>query len=156
MDESTANKPQKIIGGKGKMNGTQTGPAFSSTYQPTPEAKSKGQQKKKLLKDILSAALDPNGEHAKMIVACAAYMEKEPTEITLADLMHFRIAQKAVQKQDVFAYQAVMDRAFGKPENKTTLANDENNPITPLSSDQVNNLLSEIRKANENKPGPME
>ena len=153
MNSNSSDNPRPK---KNLMNGKETGVPFSADNQPPGELKSKGHQKKKLLKDILSAALDPNGEHAKMIVACAAYMEKEPTEITLADLMHFRIAQKAVQKQDVFAYQAVMDRAFGKPENKTTLANDENNPITPLSSDQVNNLLTEIRKANENKPGSIE
>lgn len=126
--------------------GPDTGKKYSAEYQPAPEAKSAGKQKKKLLKDVLNAALNPKGEHAKMIAACAEYMEKDAGEITLADLMHFRQAQKAISKQDTFAYQAVMDRAYGKPENKTTLANDAENPITPLQPDQVSILIAEIKK----------
>ena len=139
--------PQKRNGGKGKLKGAKDGVPFTSENQPTGEQKSAGKQKKKLLKDILNSPLDANGVHAKMIKLTAAYLQKEPDEITLAEIMHFRIAQKAIQKQDVFAYQAVQDRAFGKPESKTTLANDENNPITPLSGDQVDRLLTEIKKA---------
>ena len=127
--------------------GPDTGKKFNKDYQPDPERVKEGKAKKKLLKDILNTPLDGNGVHAKMIKLAAAYLQKDPSEITLAEIMHFRITQKAIQKQDVFAYQAVQDRAFGKPESKTTLANDENNPITPLSGDQVDRLLTEIKKA---------
>lgn len=132
---------------KGKaVMGPNTGRKYSAEHQPTPEQKSAGHQKKKLLKDILNAALDPNGVHADMIAKCAEYLGKDIGDVSLAELMHYRIAQKAIQKQDVFAYQAVMDRGFGKPENKTTLANDENNPITPLDGAAVDKLIDAIKK----------
>jgi hypothetical protein len=149
MDKTTSNKPQLIKGGPGMMKGKETGVPFTKDNQPSNEAKKEGQQRKKLLKDVLNAALNPKGEHAKMIAACAEYLEKDAGSVTLADLMHFRQAQKAISKQDTFAYQAVMDRAYGKPENKTTLANDVDNPITPLQPDQVSLFLAEIRKTRE-------
>lgn len=147
MDNTSPNIPRKIKGGKGMMNGKETGIAFSSDYQPSNEVKKAGHQKKKLLKDILTTPLSSSPEWDKWIELTALYLQKDKAEISISDVMDYRIAQKAIQKQDVFAYQAVKDRAFGKPENKTTLANDAENPITPLQPDQVSVFLAEIRKS---------
>ena len=101
---------------------------------------------KKLLKDILTTPLNHSPEWDKWITLTAKYLQKDPKEITISDVMDLRMAQKAIQKSDVFAYQALKDRAFGKPESKTTLANDQDHPVTPLNIEQVNVLIEAIKK----------
>ena len=90
------------------------GKQFSSDYQPSGEAKSRGWRKSKLLKDILDMAW--NGRSgAKLRATAAEYLNIPEDQLTVEDLMNFRQIELAIKKQNTFAYTAVMDRAHGKP-----------------------------------------
>jgi hypothetical protein len=91
---------------------------FSSTRQPTPQAKSNGLLKKKTGVELARAILQLSFEGAKdspLKKAASDYFKISEQEITVEMMLMFRQAEKAVQKGDTRAFEAVMDRAFGKP-----------------------------------------
>jgi hypothetical protein len=97
---------------------------FSSTRQPTPQAKSNGLLKKKTGVELARAILQLSFEGAKdspLKKAAADYFKISEQEITVEMMLMFRQAEKAVQKGDTRAFEAVMDRAFGKPKQETKI-----------------------------------
>ena len=134
----------RLPNGKPVM-GPNTGVKFSSTYQASPEAKSKGLLKRRIFKELMDQPLIKNDQNSKLIELAASYLQIPEDQITWPDIMHVAQIRKAVRKADTFAYVAVMDRIAGKPASKMTLANDENNPITPLDANQVQEFLSKIK-----------
>lgn len=97
---------------------------FTSENQPSNELKKKGHAKRRLLKDLLEMAFTgPKG--GKLKKAAATYLGIPEEELTVEDMMHFRQIERAIGKQNTFAYMAVMDRAFGKPKGQ----GDEDTPL---------------------------
>jgi hypothetical protein len=91
---------------------------FTSTNQPSGEAKKNGRLKNKTGIELARAILQLSFEGAKdspLKKAAAEYFKISEQEITVEMMLMFRQAEKAVQKGDTRAFEAVMDRAFGKP-----------------------------------------
>jgi len=105
---------------------------FSSTNQPSAESKRRGQLKKKMAGDLAQAIL-----HAAFVGAADEVLKKKMSEffkvkekhITVEMMMNFRQIQKAISKGDTTAFQAVMDRAYGKP--KIMVENSGTLPMVP-------------------------
>lgn len=94
------------------------GKTFSKEYQPSGEAKSAGHRKKRMLKELLEATfIGPKRSKVKM--KAAEYLGVDPESLTVEDLLHFKQIEIAISKGNTFAYQAVMDRAYGKPTQPT-------------------------------------
>jgi hypothetical protein len=91
---------------------------FSKDRQPSPEAKSKGKRKSKLLSELLELSFGGKNQ-VKMRKAAAMYLGIPESEITIEDVMNFRQIEKSISKSNTFAYNSVMDRAFGKPKQVT-------------------------------------
>lgn len=101
--------------GNGAMNGNHTGKPFSKDNQPSPEAKSAGKLKGKRGQELARALLAIHAPESDHRAACAAYLNIPDDEITIEMMMVYRQAQKALDGQDTPAFNAVTDRAFGKP-----------------------------------------
>ena len=86
---------------------------FSSQRQPAPEAKSKGKKKQLFLKDIASQIV--GGQAVEDVKPIAEYLGIPESKIDIETLMHLKQMQKAIEKGDTKAYQAVLDRLKGKP-----------------------------------------
>jgi hypothetical protein len=111
---------------------------FTSTNQPSGEAKRNGLLKRKTGVELARAILQLSFEGAKdspLKKAAAEYFKIPEKEITVEMMLMFRQAEKAVQKGDTRAFDAVMDRAFGKPKQdvNATVKADVN-----LSNQQIN------------------
>lgn len=146
MNEENKNKIECPLDQYGRpIMGPHIGRQFSKDYQPTKEQRSAGQIKRRIFKEMMSQPLVKNESNKKYIEMAAKYLQIPEDEITWPDIMHFAQIRKAVSKADTFAYVAVMDRIEGKPVSKMTLANDEDNPITPLDQNQVNDILIRIK-----------
>ena len=106
---------------------------FKKGQSGNPAGKPKGARNiSKVLKDILNAVfLDDNGNP-----------EKNPFDIdganlTVQERMHLEMMRAAYKDRDVSAYNAVMDRAFGKVTNKTELTGADGAPIPVKIVDDV-------------------
>jgi len=86
---------------------------FTSERQPSPEAKSKGKKKQLFLKDIASQIV--GGQAVEDVKPIAEYLGIPESQIDIETLMHLKQMQKAIEKGDTKAYQAVLDRLKGKP-----------------------------------------
>jgi hypothetical protein len=94
------------------------GKKFSKDNQPLPEAKSAGKMKKKKGMELAKAVLDLTFKGMKdsaLKKAAAEYYGIDESEITVEMMLLFRQAEKAIQKADTLAFNAIMDRAHGKP-----------------------------------------
>lgn len=87
---------------------------FTSDKQPSGEAKSEGHKRKLLLKEISEQLV--SGEALNDLKPLARYLGVSENEIDIETLMHLRQIEKAIKEQDTRAYNAVMDRLKGKPE----------------------------------------
>jgi ribosomal 50S subunit-associated protein YjgA (DUF615 family) len=115
-----------------KKRPPENGKKFSKDYQPSGENKSKGKAKSRLLKDLLEMAF-VGAKGAKLRKAAAAYMNLPEETITLEDMMHYRQIEKAISKSNTFAYQAVLDRAYGKP-------------VQPIEDESPKKIIVTIKK----------
>lgn len=114
MTDSGKQRVKRTDVGKGKPPKDKQ---FSSTYQPSPQAKSAGLLKRKTGVELARAILQLSFEGAKdspLKKAAAEYFNVSEEEITVEMMLLFRQAEKAVQKGDTRAFEAVMDRAHGK------------------------------------------
>lgn len=115
--ENTEQTPKRK--GKGAMNGNETGRSFTSENQPSPEAKSEGMKRhwstKKMLEAVAGKFSDSQTDFAKLT---ADYYGVTLEQVTVKMIMDFRQLEKAIKKGDTRAYEAVNDRAFGKPRNE--------------------------------------
>lgn len=128
MSKKTSKKPQpqkkKIVGGPGKMNGKETGIPFGILKQPTPEQKKAGWAKKKRGQELAKAILDmafKGQDNSQLKKQAAAYFGVKEKNITVEMMLLFRQAEKAIQKADTNAFNAVMDRTFGKPKQESVV-----------------------------------
>ena len=97
------------------------GVKFSKDNQPSGEAKSAGKIKKKKGMELAKAVLELSFKGMKnsaLKKAAAEYYGIDESEITVEMMLLFRQAEKAIQKADTFAFNAVMDRAHGKPKQE--------------------------------------
>lgn len=103
----------------------------STDSQPSPEAKKAGWAKKlkgqELAKAVLELAFKGTGK-GEIKKAAAEYYGITEDEITVEMMLLFRQAEKAIDKSDTYAFNSVMDRAFGKPKEKAEIKTD--NKIT--------------------------
>lgn len=124
---------RKIQGGKGMMNGNETGIPFSKDNQPDPKKKSEGARRHWALRDLLSKVTGQKFEGSTKVYRdlCAVYFQIPKEDVTVKMIMDFRQIEKAILKGDTRAYEAVHDRAFGKPMT-------EQPPIvdTPVDTDE--------------------
>lgn len=119
--ESPANPP-----GRGGQVLPQTPKPFSSTNQPSPEAKKKGWAKRRILKDLLDFSASGTFSNSKVNYPklVADYFGIDVADVTVRMIMDYRQIEKAVLKADTTAYVAVCDRADGKPKQKVELIPD--------------------------------
>ncbi len=103
--------------GKGAMNGNKTGKSFAVQKQPTPEAKSAGWKKKRLLKDLLELTTRSmfEGSQKDYTKITATYFGIPEEDVSVEIIMQYRQIEKAIMKGDTIAFNAIMDRAYGKP-----------------------------------------
>lgn len=113
----TSQKPPKRAGRNGNVPPDAPKP-FSKENQPSAEAKRKGWAKKRVGRDLAKAILElgfHGGLESKMADSISEYFGVEKSELTIEMVALFRQAQKAIQKADTFAFNAIMDRAHGRP-----------------------------------------
>lgn len=111
--ETDAKRAKKLENFKGKP-----GQRFDSNKQPSGAAKSAGWLRKKrgteLCKSILELAFK-GAKNSEIKKAAAEYYNIPESEITVEMMMLFRQAEKAIQKADTHAFNAIMNRAHGLP-----------------------------------------
>lgn len=109
---------------------------FTKKNQPTSEQKKAGWAKKKRAQDLAKAVLDLSFKGMKdslLKKQAAEYFGVPEKELTVEMMLLFRQAEKAIQKADTPAFNAIMDRAFGKPKEKVEV----DARVTDLSSQPV-------------------
>lgn len=129
--KKTTSKPPKRPGNSGVPPPDNPHP-FSAENQPSPEAKKAGWLKKKRAQDLAKAMLEltiTGKKNDKLKKEAAEYFGIDPSEITVEVMLLFKQAQKAIEKSDTQAFNAFMDRAFGKPKEKLEHSGPEEGPI---------------------------
>jgi len=91
------------------------GKKFTSDNQPSPEAKKKGWQKKRLLKDLADILLQGDKLNEFKTLSKDLGIDLTDDEMTLEVAMSLKQAEKAIEKGDTSAYNSVMDRLKGRP-----------------------------------------
>ena len=100
---------------KENLNKGNTETQFTSDNQPSPEAKKKGWQKKRLLKDLADILLQGDKLNEFKKLAKDLGIDLTDDEMTLEVAMSLKQAEKAIEKGDTSAYNSVMDRLKGRP-----------------------------------------
>jgi hypothetical protein len=139
----TSDKPAKKPGRGGNILPDAPKP-FSKKYQPTPEAKKAGWAKKKRGYELVRAVLELSFKGMKgseIKQKASEYFGVPQKNLTVEMLLHFRQAEKAIQKADTQAYNAVMDRAFGKPKEKLEHSGADGKPIEMRVNKVTHTLL---------------
>lgn len=90
---------------------------FSAENQPSNEAKSLGHKKSFRSALLVRALLDrtPEKKFNRIKKQAAAFFQVDEQEIDNEVLLLYSMIVRAIEKQDVAAFNAVMDRAYGKP-----------------------------------------
>lgn len=123
-------RPKK--GGPGKNPVPTNGKKFSKTYQPGSEAVKAGIWRKKRGMELAKAILELNfkgAENSDLLRRASDYFKIPQKDITVEMMLLFRQAEKAIQKADTQAFNAVMDRTFGKPKEKHEVGGVDGAPI---------------------------
>lgn len=129
--QKTSEKPAKRPGKGGNVL-PDTPKPFTPDNQPTPEQKKAGWLKKKRAQDLAKAVLEMKFVGSKdggLKKEVAEFFGISEEEITVEIMMLFRQAEKAIKKFDTPAFNAVMDRAFGKPKEKLEHSGPDDGPI---------------------------
>ena len=136
MSEPTSNDRQKR-GGPGQLRGAIDGKPFTSDQSHLTEAKKKAWAKKKLLKDLLgivtSGKLGNSTQDYRKLASDFFGIKEDKVDVKM--IMDFRQIEKAILKGDTLAYQAVMDRAYGKPKQVSEISGIDGKPIQTASVD---------------------
>jgi hypothetical protein len=151
---STPNKPQKKIGGKGKLKGIEGGIPFGHPDNPQPsrEAKVLGHLKKKtgmeLARALLEMSFNDIEADSNLKQRVADFYKIPVEEVNVQLVMHFKQIEKVATTGDTYAYQAFLNRALGMPKQVTeeignrTVINvnieGENEPVIPIQGKVVN------------------
>ena len=101
---------------KGRKDMGKEGNTFSSDNQPTPEAKSEGKRKKRLLKDLANALVSGERLNKCKAIAEKVGLDLIDDEFTLEIAMTLKQIEIALDNGDTRAFSAAMDRLIGKPE----------------------------------------
>lgn len=107
-------KPSKLDNFKDKRNSK----PFTDQDQPTGAQKSAGWLRRKRGQELAAAILNlafKGAKNSELKKAAAEYYGVPEKEITVEQMMLFRQAEKAIQKADTAAFNAIMDRTHGKP-----------------------------------------
>lgn len=151
MEGETSEKPQTGGTGRHKVNGAADGVPFSKENQPSPEAKSKGWDRKRVGKELAAQILSlkfKGANNSPLLKNIASYFGVKEKDITVEMMMMFRQAEKAISKSDTFAFNAFMDRAHGKAKmDITTNGKDINTPPPPGSNIDYTQLPDEVLEA---------
>ena len=117
---------------KKQLENLKKGKKFTSDRQPSPEAKSEGWKKRRLLRDLADALIE--GEQLKELKELANNlgMPLENDEVTLEVAMSLKQVQKALLRGDTKAYNAVLDRLKGKPAQSIDHTSNGNQITAPL------------------------
>ena len=129
--EETTEKPRKRPGRGGNPPPDPKKP-FTTENQPSPEAKSNGWLKKKRAQELVKAMLELNfsgSKNAALKKEAADYFGIDAKEITIEMMLLFKQTKKAIDDSDTQAFNAVMDRAFGKPKEKLEHSGPDEGPI---------------------------
>jgi hypothetical protein len=132
ISNKTADKPPKRPGRNGVIPPDPKNP-FSKEYQPSSEAKKKGWAKKKTAQELAKAVLELSFKGMKdsgLKKTAAEYFGIPEKVLTVEMMLLFRQAEKAIQKADTQAFNAIMDRAFGKPKEKVELGGANGAPLS--------------------------
>ncbi len=105
------------------------------------EAKRKKKQRKLILQDILELKLNE-----KVASKIAKAYGVDAKDISLEAAMDFMQVNKAIESKDTQAYNAVKDRAYGKPKQEIQQSIDVASTPTTNSIEEVEALLGEIAK----------
>lgn len=145
-DDKTSRKPQRE-GGPGKLRGANDGVPFTKDNQPTPRAKKLGWMKKKRGQELVKAVLELSFKgqaNTALKRKASAYFGIEEKNITVEMILVFKQAEKAIQKSDTYAFNAIMDRAFGKPKEKTEITTKDGKDLfSDKSDDELKALLKQ-------------
>jgi hypothetical protein len=87
---------------------------FTSERQPSPESKSAGHKKKRLLRDLADVLVTGKGLENGRKIADSVGVDLIDEDFTLEVMMTLRQIEKALLKGDTQAYNAAMDRLRGK------------------------------------------
>jgi hypothetical protein len=135
---------------KNLMNGKETGVPFTSERQPSPEAKSAGWMRKLKGQQLARAVLElafKGATDSKIKQQATEYFGIPEDQLTVEMMLHFRQAEKAIQKADTQAYNAIMARADGLPKQQTELTGKDGEPLNqPLTDSQVDKIISALRE----------
>lgn len=147
--EQSPNERGKFKGGKGAIRGAiDSGSPFSSTNQPSTESRRLGQFKRKRGQDLARAILELGFQGMKdsaLKKAASEYYNIPEEEITVEMMMLFRQTEKAIQKADTGAFNAVMDRAHGKPKEKVEMTGKDGKDLyTEKSDDELKTMLQKL------------
>jgi hypothetical protein len=143
---STETSPKRKPG-KGAMNGNSHGKGFTSKRQPTKEQLKAGWAKKRKAAELVKAIFElqfkglKNSELKKM---AAEYFGVNEEDITIEMMLIFRQTEKAIQKADTQAFNAVMNRAYGNKVDITTNDESINQPGTAI--DYANLSIEELEQ----------
>lgn len=136
--------------GNGGVPPPDNGKKFSKNYQPPPENKAAGKWRKKQGQELAKAILDlafKGMKNSELKKAAAEYYGVDEKEITVEMMMVFRQAEKAIQKADTPAFNAVMDRAHGKPAQRTEVTGEDGKDLFPapqLTPAQIEKLVDKL------------
>lgn len=110
------------------MNGKETGKVFTKENQPTAEQRAAGWAKRKRNQELVKAILDLKFKgHPTIRKRIAQHFGIPEEDVTVEQAMIFRQASKAIEQLDTPAFNAIFDRAYGKPKESVKVEND-----TPL------------------------
>lgn len=118
MPSGSHNKPGKVIPGGEKTQ-------FSSLRQPTTEQRKEGWRRKRRGAELARAVLDlyfRGKENSKLKKEAAEYFDVPIDDISVEAMMLFKQVQRAMERGDTAAFNAVMDRAFGKAKQPTEIS----------------------------------
>lgn len=121
-DSKTTDKPPVRVG-RGGVPPPQTTKPFTKENQPSSESKKAGWAKRKTAKEVVKAVTELKfigAENSEILKKAAKYYGIPQKEITVLMMMVFRQIEKSIQSADTGAFNSVMDRGFGRPEQPIT------------------------------------
>jgi hypothetical protein len=155
MDEQkpeTTQKPHNEGTGRHKID-PQAGVKFTAENQPSSESKKKGWAKKKAGSDLAKAllGLKYNGPaNSKLKAEIAAAFGVKEDAITVEMMMTLRQVEKSIAKNDTYAFNAIMDRAHGKPKQQMDITPVGNNALAGKTDEELAAILKlTMEKLNE-------
>jgi hypothetical protein len=131
MSKETTLKPRKRAGRGGYPPPDPKKP-FTTENQPTPEAKKAGWLKKKRAQELVKAVLELGFQGKKnksLRKEAAEYFTIDENEITFELMLLFKQTKKAIDDSDTPAFNALMDRGYGKPKEKLEHSGPDDGPI---------------------------